>query len=107
MIQFKKEVFVTFKKYTKLNLKKFGNSIIKILNGTTIAIVVALIPNAVLGSFFNLFPDNEIVQQFSQICVFFQYFTAIMAGFLVALQFKCSGMQAACVGGATCISSGA
>lgn len=87
--------------------KSLGPNVVKVLNGTTIAIVVALIPNAILGAIFKAFPDVEILQDFLHIVVVFQYFTALMAGFLVALQFKCDGIQAASVSGATFIASGA
>lgn len=79
----------------------------KILNGTTIAIVVALIPNAILATFLNPIASNKIAANFLHIVQIFQFFTPIMAGFLIAMQFKFNPIESACVGGATYIASGA
>lgn len=81
--------------------------ILKILNGTTIAIVVALIPNAILATFLNPIASNKIAANFLHIVQIFQFFTPIMAGFLIAMQFKFNPIESACVGGATYIASGA
>lgn len=84
-----------------------GSFILKILNGTTIAIVVALIPNAILATFLKPVADVEIFANLLHIVQVFQFFTPIMAGFLIAMQFKLNPIQSACVGGAAYLGSGA
>ncbi|MGL4662424.1 MAG: PTS transporter subunit IIC [Culicoidibacterales bacterium] len=79
----------------------------KILNGTAIAIVVALIPNAILATVMKQLPNVPAVVEFSRILFVFQFFTPIMAGFLIAQQFKFTPMQQIAVGGAAYIGSGA
>ncbi|MGO3017957.1 MAG: PTS sugar transporter subunit IIC [Anaerococcus sp.] len=90
------------------NKETASSFILKVLNGTTVAIVVALIPNAILATFFRPFAEsNEIISYLLSIVQIFQFFTAIMAGFLIALQFNFNAIQAACVGGAAFVGSGA
>lgn len=89
------------------NKETVSSFILKILNGTTIAIVVALIPNAILATFLKPIASNEIAANFLHIVQIFQFFTPIMAGFLIAMQFKFNPIQSACVGGAAYIGSGA
>lgn len=84
-----------------------GSFILKILNGTTIAIVVALIPNAILATFLKPVADVEVFANLLHIVQVFQFFTPIMAGFLIAMQFKLNPIQSACVGGAAYLGSGA
>lgn len=84
-----------------------GSFINKILNGTAIAIVVALIPNAILATVMKQFPNIPIAADFAKIIFVFQFFTPIMAGFLIAQQFKFTPMQQVAVGGAAYIGSGA
>lgn len=79
----------------------------KILNGTAIAIVVALIPNGILGTLMKQFPNIPVAVDFARIIFVFQFFTPIMAGFLIAQQFKFTPMQQVAVGGAAYIGSGA
>ena len=88
----------------KETLKSF---ILKVLNGTTIAIVVGLIPNAILATFLKPFPDAQFAMEFLHIVQVFQSFVPIMAGFLIANQFKLNPMQMVAVGGATYLGSGA
>lgn len=90
------------------NKETVSSFILKVLNGTTVAIVVALIPNAILATFLNPFVENsQFAANLLAIVQIFQFFTPIMAGFLIALQFKFNAIQAACVGGAAYIGSGA
>ncbi|QZO76749.1 PTS transporter subunit IIC [Helcococcus kunzii] len=89
------------------NKETVSSYILKILNGTTIAIVVALIPNAILATFLKPIASNQIAANFLHIVQIFQFFTPIMAGFLIAMQFKFNPIQSACVGGAAYIGSGA
>ncbi len=79
----------------------------KILNGATIAIVVALIPNAILATFFKQFASNPLFANWLHIVQVFQFFTPIMAGYLISMQFKLNLIQSSCVGGAAFIGSGA
>ncbi|MBJ8325626.1 PTS sugar transporter subunit IIC [Streptococcus pacificus] len=79
----------------------------KVLGGTAIAIVVALIPNAILATFLKPLLPNAFAADFLHIVQVFQFFTPIMAGVLIAQQFKFSTMQQLAVGGAAYIGSGA
>ena len=84
-----------------------GQFVLNILNGTTIAIVVALIPNAILATFLKPFPDCGPLMEFLHVIVAFQFLTPAMAGFLIAHQFKFNPIQMATVSGAVFIGSGA
>ncbi|MCW6682957.1 PTS transporter subunit IIC [Aerococcaceae bacterium NML160702] len=85
----------------------FSSFINKVLAGTAIAIVVALIPNAILATVLKPFPDNQFAVEFLHIVQVFQFFTPIMAGCLIGQQFKLTPMQMIAVGGAAYIGSGA
>lgn len=87
--------------------KTIGSFILKILNGAIIAIVVALIPNAILATFFKQFASNPLFANWLHIVQVFQFFTPIMAGYLISMQFKLNPIQSSCVGGAAFIGSGA
>ena len=87
--------------------KNAGQFVLNILNGTTIAIVVALIPNAILATFLKPFPDCAPLMEFLHVIVAFQFLTPAMAGFLIAHQFKFNPIQMATVSGAVFIGSGA
>lgn len=88
--------------------ENIGSFILKILNSTTIAIVVALIPNAILATFLKpLSGSHQIFADLLRIVQVFQFFTPIMVGFIVSMQFKFNLIQSACVAGATYIGSGA
>lgn len=78
-----------------------------VLNGTAQAIVIALIPIAVLAAILKLFTDSTFASEFLRIVQVFQFFTPLMTGFLVANNFKLTPMQQATVGGAWMIGSGA
>lgn len=79
----------------------------KVLSGTATAIVVALIPNAILATIFKLYTDNQMAMEYLRIIQVFQFFTPIMAGFLIASNFNLTAMQQLAVGGAAYIGSGA
>ncbi|MGT2932547.1 PTS transporter subunit IIC [Streptococcus catagoni] len=85
----------------------FSSFMNKVLAGTAIAIVVALIPNAILATFLKPFLPNAAAAEFLHIVQVFQFFTPIMAGFLIGQQFKFTPMQQLAVGGAAYIGSGA
>lgn len=89
---------------TKETVKSFIN---KVLAGTAIAIVVALIPNAILATVLRPFPNNQFAMDFLRIVQVFQFFTPIMAGMMIGLQFNLTAMQMLAVGGASYIGSGA
>lgn len=91
----------------QIKKETIGSFILKVLNGTTIAIVVALIPNAILATFLKPLANQEFFANLLHIVQVFQFFTPIMAGFLIAMQFKLNPIQSACVGGAAYIGSGA
>lgn len=89
------------------NKETFGSFILKVLNGATIAIVVALIPNAILATFLKPLASNQIAADFLHVVQVFQFLTSVMAGYLIAMQFKLNPIQSSCVGGAAFIGSGA
>lgn len=78
-----------------------------VLGGTAIAIVVALIPNAILATFLKPLLPNVFAAEFLHIVQVFQFFTPIMAGVLIAQKFGLNPMQQLAVGGAAYIGSGA
>ena len=82
------------------NKETFGSFILKVLNGATIAIVVALIPNAILATFLKPLASNQIAADFLHVVQVFQFLTSVMAGYLIAMQFKLNPIQSSCVGGA-------
>ncbi|TDL93419.1 PTS transporter subunit IIC [Macrococcus brunensis] len=79
-----------------------------IINGMATGIVVALIPNALLGELFKylvtVWPALSIV---SQALVLFQFCASLFIGALVAYQFKMNAVQTAIVAGASFVGSGA
>lgn len=79
----------------------------KVLSGTAIAIIVSLLPNAILANVIKYLPAADWLTDLSRILVVFQYFLPIMAGFLIAENFKLTSMQQVAVGGAAYIGSGA
>lgn len=92
---------------TKTDKETFSSFMNKVLAGTAIAIVVALIPNAILATFLKPLLPNVAAAEFLHIVQVFQFFTPIMAGFLIGQQFKFNPMQQLAVGGAAYIGSGA
>lgn len=89
----------------KMKPKEF---IMKVLNGTAIGIVVALIPNAVLGGLFKfLAAYHPVFGTMAQVCADIQWLVAPMIGFLVGLQFGFNPMKSAIISSATWVGSGA
>lgn len=88
----------------KINPRQY---LLNVLNGTAQAIVIALIPNAVLAIILQMFPDSTFANEFLRIVQVFQFFTPLMTGFLVAQNFGLTAMQQAAVAGASMIGSGA
>ena len=82
-----------------------------ILNGTAIAIVVALIPNAILATLLKPLLGHPtfggFANEFLHVLQVFQFFTPIMAGILIGQKFQLAPMQQLAVGGAASIGSGA
>lgn len=80
----------------------------RILNATAISIVVALIPNAVLGGLFQyLGATLPVFLTAAAVCANIQWLIAPMIGFLAGLQFKFSPMKCAVIAAAAWTSSGA
>ena len=92
---------------TTTDKETFSSFMNKVLAGTAIAIVVALIPNAILATFLKPLLPHAAAAEFLHIVQVFQFFTPIMAGFLIGQQFKFNPMQQLAVGGAAYIGSGA
>ncbi|HFX4981801.1 TPA: PTS transporter subunit IIC [Streptococcus pyogenes] len=92
---------------TTTDKETFSSFMNKVLAGTAIAIVVALIPNAILATFLKPLLPNMAAAEFLHIVQVFQFFTPIMAGFLIGQQFKFNPMRQLAVGGAAYIGSGA
>lgn len=79
-----------------------------ILNGVGAGVVIALIPNALLGELLKFFKEgNDLLQTTYEIVVVIQSFMAFIIGVLTAHQFKFSGAGATMVGVAAMIGSGA
>lgn len=79
----------------------------KVLQGTAIAVVVSLLPNAILANVIKYLPEATWLTDLGRILTIFQFFLPIMAGFLIAENFKLTSMQQVAVGGAAYIGSGA
>lgn len=87
---------------------KFNDLVMKVLNATAIGIVVALIPNAVLGELFKaLTPYHTVFATLATICKNIQWIVAPMIGFLAGMQFGFNGMKSSIIAAATWIGSGA
>ena len=66
-----------------------GSFTMKVLNGSATAIIVSLLPSAILSTFLTPFAgSNAIVANLLHIVTVFQYFFAVMCGFLIAKQFN-------------------
>ncbi|MBI5974358.1 PTS transporter subunit IIC [Staphylococcus canis] len=89
----------------KMTIKKFS---FNVLNGLAIAIVVGLIPNAVLGGLFQYLSQfSSVFGTLHQVVLGIQYTLPILVGVLIALQFKFNPMAIAIVGSASFLGSGA
>ncbi|VWL84826.1 PTS sugar transporter subunit IIC [Oceanivirga miroungae] len=78
----------------------------KVLDGLALAIVVALIPNAVLGAILKPYAANAYIKLFIDSMVIMQGLCAALVGLLVGLQFGFNPMKSTIIGAATFISSG-
>ncbi|MFC5588880.1 PTS transporter subunit IIC [Sporosarcina soli] len=80
----------------------------KLLTGMSIGIVVALIPNALLGEILKLLiPHFPALQHVFDITVFVMSLLPVMIGVMVGINFKLSPIQTASVGIAAMVGSGA
>ncbi|MCG7336537.1 PTS sugar transporter subunit IIC [Sporosarcina sp. ACRSM] len=80
----------------------------KLLTGMSIGIVVALIPNALLGEILKLLiPHFPALQHVFDITVFVMSLLPVMIGVMVGVNFKLSPIQTASVGIASIVGSGA
>lgn len=80
----------------------------KILNSIGAGVVIALVPNALLGEVLKIFKSgNEILELTYQLVILIQSFMAFIIGVLAAHQFKFNGAGAAIVGTSAMIGSGA
>lgn len=85
-------------------MKDFFN---KLLNGMSIAIVCALIPNALLGEILKLLiPHIPSLQHLYDATSIVMSMLPVLVGILVGMQFKLTQIQCASVGLATVIGSG-
>lgn len=79
-----------------------------ILNGLAIAIVVGMLPNAILGDLSKYLSQyNEIFSKIAVVVQGIQYTIPILTGVLIAIQFNLTQLQTAVVGAATFVGSGA
>ncbi|MDW4581506.1 PTS transporter subunit IIC [Staphylococcus saprophyticus] len=94
------------KSKTKNNSSKqfFSN----ILQAVGAGVVIALIPNALLGELLKFFKEgNQLLESVYQLVVLIQSFMAFIIGVLAAHQFKFSGAGATMVGVSAMLGSGA
>lgn len=88
--------------------QSFKQYFFNIINGMATGIVVALVPNALLGELFKYLTTQwagfGIV---SQALVIFQFCASLFIGALVAHQFKMNAVQTVILAGATFVGSGA
>lgn len=92
-------------KINDMSLKTF---FFNILNGMATGIVIALIPNAMLGELFKYLASfHPVFTSLGQMLLMFQFCAAIIIGVLVGHQLKFNGVQSAVIGGAAFIGSGA
>lgn len=85
--------------------KSFFNNI---LNAVGAGVVVALLPNALLGELLKLFKEgNHLLETIFQLVTVIQSFMAFIIGVLAAHQFKFKGAGAAMIGTSAILGSGA
>lgn len=90
---------------TRINLKYFFSNI---LNAVGAGVVIALLPNALLGELLKLFKDQHpILELVFQLVTIIQSFMAFIIGILAAHQFKFSGAGASMIGISAMLGSGA
>lgn len=85
---------------------KVKDFIIKVLNGTAIGIVVALIPNAVLSEILKRFIHISGVSTLLNSLLIMQALVSVIIGILIGFQFGFNPMKASIIGAAAFISSG-
>ncbi|MGW7977531.1 PTS transporter subunit IIC [Staphylococcus xylosus] len=79
-----------------------------ILQAVGAGVVIALLPNALLGELLKFFKDgNQLLESIYQLVVLIQSFMAFIIGVLAAHQFKFNGAGAAMVGVSAMLGSGA
>lgn len=79
-----------------------------ILNGVGIGVVIALIPNAILGVLFGyLASQHPIFELFNEVLILMQFTMSFIIGVVVANQFKMQATDAVMIGAAGFIGSGA
>ncbi|QIH76556.1 hypothetical protein GTN31_09345 [Macrococcoides canis] len=79
-----------------------------ILNGMAVGIVVALVPNAMLGELFKYLAQyNDIFVNLGHLLMVFQFTLSLLAGITIGAQFKFSALQTAILSGASMLGSGA
>ena len=81
----------------------------KVLNGTAIGVIVALLPNCIFAIIFSLdfFKNNSFFATWNVANVLFQATLSAVIGTLVALEFNFKGMKAALLAAIAFVSSGA
>ncbi|MBF2757785.1 MULTISPECIES: PTS transporter subunit IIC [unclassified Staphylococcus] len=89
----------------RISLKYFFSNI---LNAVGAGVVIALLPNALLGEFLKLFMDNHpLLQLVFHLVIIIQSFMAFIIGVLAAHQFKFNGSGSCMIGVAAMLGSGA
>lgn len=89
----------------KLTPKQF---FMNILNGMAAGIVVALVPNAMLGELFKYLSQyNDMFIGLGHLLIMFQFTLSLLAGITIGAQFKFSALQTAILSGASLLGSGA
>ena len=87
----------------KLTVKDF---IFKVLNGSALGVVLALIANAVLGAILSYVKDVALITTIIQVGIMIQMTVSFMIGALVAFQFGFDAKKAMIVGAAAFAASG-
>lgn len=89
----------------KVSIKQFIN---KVLAGVAMAIVVGLIPNAILGELFKFLSRyHEVFATLNSVVVGIQFTVPVIIGVLIAMEFKMTPLQTVIVGTASFVGSGA
>ncbi|MGX5790863.1 PTS transporter subunit IIC [Staphylococcus equorum] len=92
-------------KTTKPNGRQFFANILQAVGA---GVVIALIPNALLGELLKFFKEgNELLETIYQLVVLIQSFMAFIIGVLAAHQFKFNGAGATMIGVSAMLGSGA
>lgn len=93
-----------FLKENKLSFSQFS---MKVIGGSAIGIIVAVIPNAIFGQIFiNLIPFWSGFESLNQVIQVIQLLMPVLVGIGVGMQLNFNGMQALSVGAASFIGSG-